>query len=397
MLREASVVYRKELVDTLRDRKTLVFMILLPLLLVPVLAGTFTRFVTEAEKDAATSTLRYTLVAQELAPPLGKALEDTPGMERIELDEDIDPIAAIEEERLDFVVELSPGPGGQVIAGLHYDNAPLISRVRKRFEAVVEQVNAGQRREALQALGVRDETAESAVLEPIAIKEHGTATQRELMGERMGGMLPYVFIVFCFLGALYPAIDLGATEKERGTLETLLLAPVQRSALVLGKFFVVFTTSLTATVLGTASLGVWLVTEGYGQKGPLGEVLSSIGPGELALIAALLLPIAAVLAALLLSISIYAKSFKEAQSYIGPLNILVILPAIVGTLPGIELDWRWAMVPVSNVALAIKEIIKGTVDPLMVGLILASSLILAAVMLVFCTRWFCRESVLFRR
>jgi sodium transport system permease protein len=112
--------------------------------------------------------------------------------------------------------------------------------------------------------------------------------------------------------------------------------------------------------------------------------------------AVLLVPVAAVLAAALLSISIYAKSFKEAQSYMTPLNILIIVPPFLAMLPGVTLDWRWAMIPICNVALGIKEVVKGTLDPTMLVLILVSSTAVAAAMLVFCIRWFSRESVLFR-
>ena len=94
--------------------------------------------------------------------------------------------------------------------------------------------------------------------------------------------------------------------------------------------------------------------------------------------------------------SIFAKSFKEAQTYAGPLNMLIILPAFVGMLPGVELDVRTACIPVCNVALAVKEIVKGTLDFGLAGLVFASSLAVSAAMLVFCVRWFKRESVLFR-
>jgi sodium transport system permease protein len=101
--------------------------------------------------------------------------------------------------------------------------------------------------------------------------------------------------------------------------------------------------------------------------------------------------------ALLLSISIYAKSFKEAQSYATPVNLLILLPVMFAMLPGVELDWTWAMVPVTNVALAIKELVKGTVDYAMLTVILGSSTVVAAALLWAAIGWFNRESVLFRQ
>ena len=217
-----------------------------------------------------------------------------------------------------------------------------------------------------------------------------------MLGERVGGMLPYMFIIFCFMGSLYPAIDIGAGEKERGTLETLLLAPIQRYQIVLGKFFVIFTTGITAALLSLTSIGVMLASRGQEITGELGEVMASISVVDLVLIAAMLIPTAAMFAALLLSVSIYAKSFKEASAYCGPLNILVIVPAIIAMLPIVELDWYWAMVPITNISLAIKELIKGTMDYKMLIAILGSSVVIAGAFLLFCTRWFEREAVLFR-
>ena len=111
----------------------------------------------------------------------------------------------------------------------------------------------------------------------------------------------------------------------------------------------------------------------------------------------MLVPTAAIFASLLLGISIYAKSFKEAQSYIAPLNMLVILPAFLAMLPGVELDWKTASIPITNISLAIKELIKGTMDYSMLVAILGSSTLLAAALLWASTWWFGREDVLFRQ
>lgn len=398
MLRDVWIVYLKELREVVRDRRTLVFMLLFPMLLMPLLAGGISSWMEDVAEKENSATLRYAVVAPERAPDLVRALADDPGFVDVGEDDVLaDVPAAIRADRIDFVLALGDGPSGQVQAELQYENSRMMSKVKKRVEALVERVNSNARDAELVGLGLTTPEQRNAVLTPIAVVPHGIATPREVIGEGVGGMLPYMFIVFCFLGALYPATDLGAGEKERGTLETLLLAPVPRTALVLGKFLVVFTTGAVSAVLGTASLGVWLAFEGRAKGGALGEVLSTIGVGDLVSVALLLVPVAAIIGAVLLSISIYARSFKEAQSYSAPLNLLFIVPAFLAMLPGVELDWRWAMIPISNVALGIKEVVKGSLDPAMLALILASSCALAAAALAVCVRWFQRESVLFRR
>lgn len=169
-----------------------------------------------------------------------------------------------------------------------------------------------------------------------------------------------------------------------------------RHHLVLGKFLVIFTTGFTAALLSLCSIMVWLLTKGQEVKGVLGNVISSVGSMDLGLIAFMLFPTTAIFAALLMCISIYAKSFKEAQSYATPLNFLAIIPAVMAMMPGVELNWKTAMIPVTNVSLAIKELIKGTMDYNMLVAIIGSSTFIAFVAIVFCAKWFERESVLFR-
>jgi sodium transport system permease protein len=107
-------------------------------------------------------------------------------------------------------------------------------------------------------------------------------------------------------------------------------------------------------------------------------------------------PIAVMISAVLLAISLFAKSFKEAQSYVSPLMILVILPAVAVMLPGIELNWRLAMIPILNVSLVCKELLTGSFPWVWIGFVFGSTCIYSAVALGFAVAMFKRESVLFR-
>ena len=392
-------VYLKELLEVSRDRKTLIFMLVLPLALIPILLQVTVDFMADVEKKAASETLTYAVFGADNLPGLHEAMEDAPGFQRVELASPEDIPAALHDERikLALVVPAAVGDSEQAIVELHYDNASITSKVKKRTAAVLDALGEQVRKERLTALGITTVSDQLAVLQPVVMVERGTATMREKLGEMMGGFLPYMVIPFCFLGALYPAIDLGAGEKERGTLETLLLAPVSRLRLVLGKFLVVFTTGLVSATLTLVALGGWFAVKGPDIAGELGEIIAAIGALDLALIWLMLVPTTAMFAAILLSISIYAKSFKEAQSFAAPFNMLCILPAVAAMLPGVELDTTWALIPVSNIALAIKELLKGTMDYTLLAAILGSSTVIAGALLAFCTRWFSRESVLFRQ
>lgn len=378
-------------------------MVALPTLVVPVLMNIMIGFIVRAEKKAQTETLTFAIFGAEHLPDLANAFSEEKGFEKVDIPTQEAIASAIEENQIKFGLVIPHTAreqlerDEQVAVQFYYNNASATSKVKNRAGKVIREFSEKYRSERLAGLGLDTPQEQEHLLNPLTIEEHNTADLREVLGERVGGMLPYLFIIFCFMGAMYPAIDLGAGEKERGTLETLLLAPIRRYQIVLGKFFVIFTTGITAALLSLTSLGVMLATKGQEITGELGEVIASVSVVDLVLIAAMLIPTAAMFAAVLLSVSIYAKSFKEASAYCGPLNFLAIVPAFIAMLPIVKLDWYWAMVPITNISLAIKELIKGTMNYEMFIAILGSSVVIAGAFLFFCTRWFEREAVLFRK
>lgn len=390
---EIGTIFRKEMLEVGRDRKTLIFMILLPVVLIPLLLQVTMSIMGDAQREASAKVLVYAVSGAE-----GLAELAGPGFRRESVDGgEGAAVAAVAEGRLDFALEVKPEVDGRREVLLHYDNASLTSKVRERVEDAFGEMSDRIRGERLVGLGVVGKARQDALLRPIAVVPSGVASMREVIGEQVGSTLPFILIVFCFLGAMYPAIDLAAGEKERGTLQTLLLVPVARWRLVVGKLLVVFVTGVVAAVLSLVGLGVWLGLQSGQLEGALGEVLGAIGVVDLSLIGAMLVPTSLIFASLLLGISIYAKSFKEAQSYIAPLNMLVMVPAFMATLPGVELDLATAWIPVTNVALAVKDLVKGTMETELLVIVFASSMLVGAALLWVSTWWFSRESVVFRR
>ena len=219
---------------------------------------------------------------------------------------------------------------------------------------------------------------------------------KEKFGEKIGGFLPYIFVIFCFIGAMYPAIDLGAGEKERGTLETLLVSPAKRLQIVYGKFGVIFLAGILTAAISIFSLFLALKTSQEIPEEILTVLLRIVDYKSILLVFTLLIPLCVFFAALLLSISIFAHSFKEAQSIMTPFNFLVIFPVFIGLFPGVKLDAVTALIPVLNVSLATKEIISGTIKAGLLAEVYMSLLILAGLSLYFCAKWFQREDIIFR-
>jgi sodium transport system permease protein len=200
-------------------------------------------------------------------------------------------------------------------------------------------------------------------INPIQTSYINIASDKEMIGKLAGGILPYIFIAFGFIGCMYPAIDLLTGEKERGTMETLLTTPVTRWQILLGKMGVVVLSGLTAASCALLGLFVSIeVMDMIPNKEILGVVHSILSPGFIVMMYSLLIPLTVFFAGVMIPIAIYAKSFKEAQSIITPLNIVMVLPAMVGFFPGIELNALTAAIPVVNVVLSTKELIAGTLE-----------------------------------
>ena len=398
------LVYLKELKELLRDKKTLFFIIALPLLIFPVIFGLMGVVVANVAIEEQQKVLKYAITNSSQAPEFSEAIFYHRDFELVELDlhDDTSMRKAVMSNQVDVVIDIPDrhktkiATNSQVQWRLYFNDASQINFVKQKvdkvFQPFVEQVQS-ELRKAHQL----EEELFTFLTSPVSLVVENTANEREDIGEKMGGILPYLLIVLCLTGAMYPAIDLGAGEKERGTLETLLLTPISRFSIVIGKFMTIMTTGIVTALITVASLLFWGYLIGEVAKiNIVSRIFATIGVGDLSLILLMLIPVSAIFAAILLAISIYARSFKEAQNYMGPVSLVGFLPVMVAMLPGVTLNWTWALVPISNVALAIKEIVKGTVDYSMLFVILMSTLVFAIISIVFCARWFNKESVLFR-
>ncbi len=391
-------VFRKELTDTLRDRRTLVAMVVVPLLLFPVLMIATARITGSRAQEARDKQLTVAVADPHNDSGLADHLDAAPGV-TVELVRDVSQLPArIASEELDAAIVIDPSfradvvnlrPGGLTLMFKSSDDFDIPKR---RVQAALTSFEQELLVQRFVGLGV-----DPQVMHAVTVREHDIASTRERLGKVVGGLLPYMFIIFCFTGSMYPAIDLAAGEKERGTLETLLTAPVRRRTLVLGKFAVVTLAGLVSAVVAMLSL---YVTVSRGIDGIPPELLDAITqvlePATIATLLALLIPLSVFFAALLLMLSVYARSYKEAMSIISPLMIVVLFPAMIALLPGSELTPLTALIPILNVSLATRALISGTADPGLVALVFASLATLAALSLWACTRWFAREDIVFR-
>jgi sodium transport system permease protein len=395
------LVFIKELKELLRDRKTLFFMIALPILIFPLIIGGVVYFTDQAVKEAQSEILEYAIVGEKYAPIIAEKLAGQADLKRVELVINDNHRELIATDQVDFIIEIPANYSDDILQSGQsqlklYLNDSRLNKVTATIEKLVNGLIEAQRATAFTHLNLTS-MQQTALLQPIMVEKIDVANQRESVGEKLGGLVPYMIFILCLQGAMFPAGDLGAGEKERGTLETLLISPIERYKLVLGKFLTVAAAGITTALITVASMALWgTLLSKWMAVDIVVSFMSSIGALDFVLIFLMLIPVAAIFASILLSLSIYAKSYKEAQSYMGTLVILVIIPIIFALLPNAQLKGGWAWVPLTNVALAIKELIKGTMDYFQLFAIFASTAIIAAVLIAFCVHWFNKEKVLFR-
>ena len=402
-LRQVIIVYAKEIIDILRDRRTLISMILVPILLFPLLIGGLGTLMGSQVEKLKQREYSIAVIGEEYAPGLLASLKENAQFQIYDFIDDLDlardwlndktilvavniPEGFESQLRLFFAGE-GEVPALEIIADLSDMESEIASNTLKYL---VTEYRRSIVSEELQNRGLRAD-----MTEPFAIMPVNVASEEKMGGFVAGMILPYLVIILTLMGAMYPAIDLTAGEKERGTMETLLVSPVGRMEMVLGKFLTVITASLATAILAITSLSVTMscglmeLEEGMSFSISLVSVLS---------ILVMMIPLSMLFSALLMAIAVFARSYREAQTYISPLMIVVILPAMVSYIPGIELTFKLAITPVVNVALILKEMLTdiGSVDPSMVLLTFISTLIYASAAIWLTFRQFQRESVLFR-
>jgi sodium transport system permease protein len=370
-LRNIGIVYRKELVDSLRDRRTLVSMIVVPLLIMPLLTIGMGVLSIALVGVAMREVPQVMILGGKDSPGVMAELHKMKDLQivptKADYAEEISnkKIRAAVEIPDDFETKLAAGESSTVKIYM-YEGEIKSGFGADRLQRFFRELRDRSIREHLQARNLPENLAH-----PFDILETNVAPPEKVGGAVLGGLVPYFVILLCLTGAMYPAMDLTAGEKERGTIETLLCSPVSRTHLVLGKFLMVLTASIATAILAITAKG-------------------------LIAIFIVVLPLAVFFSAALLALSLFAKSFKEAQSYISPLMILVVMPAIASLLPGVELSPALALIPVLNTSLVGKEIITGTFHWNLIALIFLSSSAYAGCAIAIAVKLFQREDVLFR-
>lgn len=394
-MKEILHIARKEFKDTVRDKRTLMAMIVVPLLLFPIIFTVVSGLQSDSMEKAMSRELKVAVAGSQVPADLQAQLERGQNLRLIPFGQDTSYRRYVRSDSLDAAITV-PADFQSRLNNMQTGRLQLYYQsteegVEQRLTALLNQYETKLRRERLAMLDISEEA-----IQPLQIEKMDMSTMQEKIGKYVGGFIPYIFIIFCFIGAMYPAIDLFTGEKERGTIETILTTPVKRIHILTGKMSVVVATGIISALLAIVGLFGGLNFAGA-LPAQITEVTGDIlQPQFILLLLSMLIPLTIFFAGILIPISIYAKSFKEAQSIITPINILVILPGIVGLLPGVELTLQTALIPVVNIALATKDIVAGTIDYGLLAAVYGSLILFAVLSVAFSVRYFGKETNILR-
>ncbi|MBI3071072.1 MAG: CPBP family intramembrane metalloprotease [Deltaproteobacteria bacterium] len=401
-------IFAKELRETFRDRRTLFMMIGLPLVLYPAL-GLVVLFMAERTVDTLAKQPSRVVFTGSGAVDLRSRFADHREIVIVSPKRHDDSNAGRTGPTQTLIDDLKSG-GVDVVVKIRDDARSAISR----GERVPIDVYSNDARER-SALGHRRIEKEllkwdrelriselarrgqpSTLASPGEIRHTNVATKTEMGGHFAGRVLPILLITMLILGAFYPAIELTAGEKERGTLETLLTAPLTRLEIVTGKYLAVVTLSFASATLNLISLSLTVAHALSQLDATTGSAAFAPRPEGIALILLLIIPAALFVSAVMMVVASFARSFKDAQNLLTPVLLVLIVPAsLLGGLPN-DGPANWAaFVPILNVVLEARAILEGQIAAASIATVFFASTIYSGAALVFAARLFETETIYF--
>ncbi len=390
-------IYQKEFREIFRDRRTLMSVVIGPLLITPLMFAIIGLGV--QKRMDSDKTQKYSIALLTEVDPTGVVdkLKASPNfdIQLIKTEQEI--VTKIKERKISIGLKIDENVAQKIqdqkpveitiISDPGEETSRVVTNMLKQSFSLSGKQVVEQR---LKARGI-----DSTIIEPFRIKEKPIPGGNGAAMLFLTQMLPYMLIMAAFSGAIYAAFDQVAGEKERGTLETLLVSPASRRDIVLGKFAAVVSVCLVSCILSIIGLMIPFKS-GIKAFAWLAEGGLNLTPIMVSVILLVLIPLSVLFAGMLLAISTFARNQKEAQTYLGSLFPIVLIPAFFSMFLGAKVSLSIALVPILNGSLIIKQALNGSFNPAFIALAFAASIGYAILALWVATRMFQNESVLIK-
>lgn len=396
------VLLVKEIKHLFRDTKTIVQTVVVPTFITPLIIGGIFWYVGSIATEETKKTYEISIYSSS----------DYTLIDNLD---NSDRLVINRENSVEAVIEAVTSDRSEI--GLSFDNAfdnDLISNDSAKLTVYSKDIDTFSQAKSIVSNivddyeeNIRNKRLELLSLDenyvnPITIVEEDLTTEEESAGSIFGALLALFFVMYVISGSMYPAIDLGAGEKERGTMETLISTNISSVDIIIGKMLSVTSSAiLTATfsMLGFAIpiLVIFMFYADSINEYLFGLLSAIVNPVALIGVFVLIIPLSVFMGAFLLAISVYAKTPKEAGLLLGNVLIVFIIPCYVPLInPGLELDFVGALIPCYNLALITNNLIAGTIDWFLYSVALLSTIVYCIVAIYISYIMFDDENVIFR-
>lgn len=389
-------IFKKEMIDILRDKRTLFMGIILPLILYPVLMIIMTQIMTMSLGSMEAENINIAFEkrpSKELTTIIDNYTDENTGHINIVKTDNYK--KDLENGNIDAYIGVK---GENKIENYEiYINSSKenSSTVNNKLDDIFTTYKDNKVKNKIQEsnLNVKE------TLDPVVYSTVDVAKNEEVAGLVLGQILPFILIMGVLLGAIYPAIDSMAGEKERGTLETLFTLPISNLELVMGKYMAVSLCAIVTAILNVTSILMTLVYilmtgELTGQLfSDSFNIYNLIGPLFITIICICLF--AMVVSAVSMCVCSLAKSFKDAQNYITPVMFLVLIPSYASMIPNINLDRTTSVIPVVNISLLIKSVLSNNINLGLIALVFISNFAFVILAVILLSKMFNSEEILF--
>ncbi len=392
----------KEIVHLFRDTKTIVQTVVVPTFITPLLIGAVIWYISSIAVDEGKKTYDVA-VYDQVNTELTVKLQESDRLNIVLMDSIDQVINDVTNDNSEIGISFGSNFNTQLENNLSAEvtiyskNLDSFSQAQGIVSDVIDDYDDQIRNERLDNLNV-DEN----FINPITVLDEDLTTNEEFAGSIIGGILAFLFIVYIMQGSMYPAIDLGAGEKERGTMETLISTNISSVDIIIGKMFSVTSSAVLTAVFSLLGFAIPLIVIFlfYGDSIPENafEIISAIvNPVAIFAMFGLLIPLSVFMGAFMLAVSIYSKNPKEASLLLGNAIIIFFIPAYVPLInPGIELDLVGSLIPCYSFALHTNALIAGNTDWFLYGATLISNIIYCSIAIYVTYIMFDDEKIIFR-
>lgn len=388
-------LFKRELTDILRDKKTLFMMLVVPIIIYPLLIIGMTFLMSSVMNSQAEKTYLVAFDEEdELAAKIADIIENNPDKlsYKLEIVQKSDCKKALEAGDIDIYV--SKASDGRI--ALCYLSAK--DRSNTALDALTDAFEIY--REELQKERI-DEAGLDAdyLLNPIHYEGEDLSSTEESVGNMIGSIIPFFIVTMILLGALYPSIDVTAGEKERGTLETLLTLPITNFEMIMSKFLAVSCIACASAILNVFSMGgamAFLVSSSMSLAEDINLEIhyETFIPGILFTLVVMVF-FALLVTAVCMCTCVFAKNFKEANNYVTPVMLIFMFGSYAAMIPDLELTAQTAAIPIVNVALLVEGLFQFQYNYGLFAIVLFSNVAYSLLAILILGKIYNSEAVLF--